>query len=275
MSGGIVLATTMVGVRPRAGDHRFFIVTAFLMAAIVVSGFSLQLAMGRSTFRAPLLLHAHALVFFGWTTFYVLQVALAGTQSRTLHRRLGWVGAGWAALMVVLGTVMTVGMIRRGATPFFFQPAYFLVMNVMSVVTFAGLVAAGIALRRRTAWHRRLLFCGMAVVIGPAFGRLLPMPLLVPHAGWAVFAALMLLPSAGLVADLRRRGRVHPAWWWGMGTITAAQVATSLIAFSPLGLSLYQVATAGAPGARVAPYAFPPPPAGPAVGQSVGASEAR
>ena len=30
-------------------------------------------------------------------------------------------------------------------------------------------------MRRRTDWHRRLMFCGMAILTGPGLGRLLPM----------------------------------------------------------------------------------------------------
>ena len=125
--------------------------------------------------------------------------------------------------------------------------------------------AAAILLRRRTDWHRRLHVCGMAMLTGPAFGRLLPMPLLIPYAGWAVFAALMVWPAIGIVGDLRRRGRVHPAWWWGVGAMLATQMAMSLIAHSPLGVVIYEAVTAGTPGAQVAPLDFPPPPTGPLI----------
>lgn len=254
------MATLAGDVRPTRGDHGFFFASAVAMAAIVVLGFSMQWLMGRSTFRAPAVLHLHALVFMGWTAFYVLQSWLAGHDSIALHKRLGWFGAGLATLMVPLGIFMTVAMARRGATPFFFEPGYFLIMNSLSVLTFGGLVAAAIVNRRRTAWHRRLMFCAMAFVIGPAFGRLLPMPLLVPFSAWAVFAALMVLPAVGMWADRRRTGRVHPAWLWGAGTMAAAQAAMSLIAFSPVGHAIYATATAGSPGAAVNPDAFPPPP---------------
>lgn len=256
------MATLASDLRPVRTDHGFFFASAVVMATIVVLGFGMQWAMGRSTFRAPPMLHVHGLVFLGWTILYVVQAGLVARRSMALHRRLGWLAAALAAVMVPLGILMTVAMVRRGATPFFFQPAYFLVMNTVSVLTFGGLVAAAIVYRRRTAWHRRLLFCAQAFVIGPAFGRLLPMPLLAPYAGWAVFAALMVLPAIGIWADRRRTGRVHPAWIWGVGAMATAQVTMSLIAFSPLGEAIYAAAAAGSPGALVSPYAFPPPPMG-------------
>lgn len=248
------------GARP-GRDERFFLTSAYVMAAVVVAGFGTQLAMGRSSFASPPLVHLHAVVFMGWVAIYVAQNWLAATGRRAQHRALGWVAAGWAAAMVVLGTLVTVVMIRRGGAPFFFQPAYFLVMNPLSILTFAGLTGAAIVNRRRTGWHKRLHFCGMAVLLGPAIGRLLPMPLLIPHAGEWVFAALILFPLAGVLAD-RRRGAVHPAWAWGIGAVAAMQLAINLVAFSPLGTAIYGAVTAASPGAAVDPYAFPPPPMG-------------
>jgi hypothetical protein len=246
-------------------DDRFFLTMAIVMALTVVAGFSLQLAAGRSSFGAPPLVHLHAVVFFGWVTLFVTQNLLVTRGSIALHRRLGWIGAAWASAMIVIGIYITVTMARNGTTPFFFLPAYFLVMNALSILCFGGLVAAAILLRKRTEWHRRLLYCAMAVLTGPAFGRLLPMPLLAPYAQWGVFAAVMLWPLIAIIADLRRRGAVHPALWWGAGTITTVQIAMTLIAHSALGLALYAAATAGHPGAAVAPLDFPPPPAGPLI----------
>lgn len=251
---------------PRIGkDDRLFLTAAIAMAAIVVFGFSLQLVMGRSSFVAPALVHAHALVFMGWVAIYVVQTVSAANGAVALHRRLGWIATGWVVGMVALGITATIAMARRGQVPFFFEPAYFLVMNPMAVLTFAGLTYAAVALRRRTDWHRRLHLCAMAFLIAPAWGRILPMPLLIPYAGWAVFAAVMLVPAAVILVDRRRRGFIHRAWLWGVGTMVAAQVSMGLIAYSPLGLSFYRAVTAGSPGARVDPLAFPPPPGGPLI----------
>lgn len=254
---------TLAGRRSGVGrEERFFLISAVLMAVILIGGFSLQLAMGRSSFRVPLYVHLHAMIFFGWTTLYLLQVALAATGSTGLHRRLGWLSVGWIPAMVVMGTYITVASVRDGRTPFFFQPGYFLVLNPLSILVFAGLASAAIVMRRHTQWHRRLMFCAMTEILGPGFGRILPLPLLIPHAAWAVFAAIMLFPIAGIMRDMRLYGRVHPAWWWGTATLIVAQVATDLISFSPAGIALYEMVTAGSRGAALAPLAFPPSPGG-------------
>lgn len=243
-------------------DDRFFLYTAFAMAAVVIAGFSLQVAAGRSSFASPLLVHAHAVVFMGWVVLYVIQNGFAATGNLALHRRLGWIGAGWIIAMIVLGCAVTVAIVQQARVPFFFKPQHFLVFDPVSLFTFVGLTVAAIVLRRQTDWHRRLHFCGMALLLGPAIGRLLPMPFLIPWAWEATVPAVMIFPMIGVFADIRRSGRVHPAFLLGIGAILGSALLTEAIAYSPLGDALYQAVSAGTPGAAVAPLGFPPSPLG-------------
>jgi hypothetical protein len=239
-------------------DDRFFFITSLIMAAIVVAGFSLMIVTGRSSFGSPPIIHAHAVVFMGWVVLYVTQNALVARGSIALHRRLGWIAAGWVVAMIVLGTVVTVRVIRLGHTPFFFPPALFLVLNPVMILTFAALIVAAIVRRRQTEWHRRLNFSGMALLLGPAYGRLLPMPFLIPYAYEVDTLAVLILPVIGIVFDLRRNGTVHPAWWWGLAAIIGSTLLSEAITYSPLGTVLYRVATEGSAGASIAPLAYPP-----------------
>lgn len=259
------MATVMTErqILPPSGHDRFFVRGALLMALVIVAGFSLQFAMGRSTFVAPPLVHAHAIVFMGWIAIYGLQNAFVATDRIALHRRLGWIAAGWMVAMLVLGYLVTVAMVRRGQVPFFFRPIQFLMFDPGTLVAFVGLTTAAILLHRRTQWHRRLHFCGTTMLLGPGFGRLLPMPLLAPWAWEATFAATMLFPIVGMLADRRRDGRVHPAWLWGVGAMLGAFALIEGATYSPVGAALYRTATAGSPGAAVPGLSFPPPPAGP------------
>jgi hypothetical protein len=244
-------------------DDRFFVRGAIVMALTIVAGFSLQLAMGRSTFASPPLVHAHAIIFMGWVVIYLTQNLLIGTGRVDIHRKLGWIALGWIFPMVLLGCLVTLAMERRGQVPFFFRPVQFLVFDPMTLFFFAGLTIAAVVMRRQTQWHRRLHFCGMALLLGPAFGRLLPLPLLQPWAWEAAFVPCLLFPLAGVVADLRRSGAVHPAWRSGIGAMLACLVLTEAITYSPVGTAIYRVVTAGSPGAAVAPLDFAPPPSGP------------
>jgi len=248
-----------------SGDDRFFVRGAIVMALTIFAAFTFQHAMGRSSFASLPLVHAHAIIFMGWVVIYLTQNLLIGTGRVDIHRKLGWIALGWIFPMVLLGCLVTLAMLRRGQVPFFFRPLQFLVFDPMTLFFFAGLTLAAVAMRRQTQWHRRLHFCGMSLLLGPAFGRLLPLPLLQPWAWEAAFAATLLFPAAGIIADLRRSGSVHPAWRYGIGAMLACLVLTEAITYSPLGTALYRMVTAGSPGAAVSPLGFPPPPAGPQV----------
>src|SRR5437763_475252 len=100
-----------------AGDERFFAGAAIAMTLVIVAGFSHQLAMGRSTFYSPPLVHAHAIMFMGWVAIYLTQNLLVATDRMAIHRRLGWVAAGWIVPMIVLGLGVTLAMVRRGQVP--------------------------------------------------------------------------------------------------------------------------------------------------------------
>lgn len=246
-----------------SGDERFFLRAAIVMTAVIVAGFSFQLAMGRSTFASPARVHVHAIAFMGWVGIYLLQNVFVATGRMALHRRLGWIAAAWIVPMVVLGLWVTVAMVRLGTVPFFFRPLQFLIFDPAAVLTFAGLTAAAILLRRQTEWHRRLHFCGMTILLAPAFGRLLPLPMLQPWAWEAAYAATLLFPIAGVWADRRRTGQVHSAWHWGIGTIVASFLLVEAITYSSLGTAIYDAVTDGSPGAAMPPLEFSPPPTGP------------
>ena len=191
--------------------ERFALKLAVAMAITVVLGFSTQLAMGRSTFASPLRVHLHAVVFMGWVVIFLTQSYLATRGPVALHRKLGWLAAGWVGLMVVLGFVVTLAMVRGGTVPFFFMPQQFLIADPLAVMAFAALTAAAVINRKRTDWHARLHLSALALLVAPAFGRLLPMPMLSPYAFEAAGTATLVFPLAGMIRDWRIEGRVHPA----------------------------------------------------------------
>src|SRR5688572_10119655 len=135
------------------GDERFFLRGAIIMTAIIVFGFSLHLAMGRSTFASPARVHFHAVLFMGWVAIYLTQNILVATGRMHLHRKLGWLAAAWMVAMVVSGFVVTIAMTRACTVPFFFQPLQFLIFDPVAVLTIGGLTTAAIVMRRRTEWH--------------------------------------------------------------------------------------------------------------------------
>ncbi len=243
-----------------ASDEGFFLTMAIVMTLTIVIAFSFNLAMGRSSFDAPPLIHAHAIIFMGWVAIYLMQNVLITSGAVALHRRLGWVAVGWIGLMLIVGPAVTIMDVRRVHQPFFFRPQHFLIFDTIELIGFAVLIAAGIAQRRNTAWHRRLNYCAMALMMEPAFGRLFPSPLLIPYAFEATALGALVFPIVGIVADLRRTGQIHPAWLVGLSGMLLTTLATEVITYSPVGDAIYRVATVGSPGAAVAPLDFPPPP---------------
>jgi hypothetical protein len=243
-------------------EDRFFMRTALAMGVVIVAGFSLHLAMGRSTFAKPLLYHLHGLAFMGWVALFVTQARLATAGPIALHRKLGWVGAVWIVLLVAMGLAITLHVVREGSAPFFFRPQHFLVANPLTLLCFASLTAFAIHLRRQTDWHKRLHICGMAAIMGPAFGRILPSPLMGDYAFDIAVLAGLVFPLAGMVRDMRHRGSVHPAWYWGTLAVIAVIPLAKLVAYSAIGDAIYAAVTAGYPAANVPGLEFGPTPPG-------------
>jgi hypothetical protein len=257
------MATVVSGFPITRERDRFFSGVAIAMALTVIAGFSLHYLAGRSTFEARPIVHVHALAFMGWVGLFTVQAQLgAGRETPQLHRRLGWLGAAWAVLLVVVAFALMIDVTRRGTAPYFFRPQQFLIANCLGVLTFAGFTVAAIRMRHRTDWHRRLHVVGTSMIMGPAFGRLLPSPLLQPLAFEIASLAGLVFPAAGMMRDWRRYGRVHPAWIWAFVAMPATLVAAYVLAFSPIGAALYAAVTSGSPGAAVPGLEFAPPPPG-------------
>jgi len=240
-------------------EEKFFFRMACLMAAVIVAGFAMNLAMGRSTFAVPIVYHIHAFVFFGWVAIYLAQNWLVASGNQALHRSLGRIAAIWVPLMLVLAFAIMFTSLRRTGGPFFFDQNEFLVANTLGLITFGGLVAAAVVQRRRTDWHRRLMFSAMTILTGPGLARLLPMPLMIPNAWRIMTVVTLIFPVIGMIADVRRSGKVHPAWYWGIAAIVVMQLVAELIAYSSLGISLTHWVVDGSAGAARPMHAFLPP----------------
>ena len=238
----------------------FFRNITFVMGLLVLAGFSMQWLAGRSTFTARPLVHVHALIFMGWIAIFVSQASLATSGRIDVHRRLGKLAMLWVPLMVAAAIAIAVDVTRRGTAPFFFLPQYFVVANPMTVLFFAGFFIAAVRMRKRTDWHMRLQICATTCIMGPAFGRLLPMPLIIPYSYQSAEIMCLLFPIAGAIRDWRRDRVVHPAWWYGIAAIPMLLLFSNLIAYSSAGNAIYAWVTAGSPGASVPGLAFPAAP---------------
>lgn len=223
----------------RTVGRPFYMTMSLLMAAVLLGGFSRTVPDDFArTPGLPFLLHVHGAVFTLWVLLFVVQPTLIARGSISLHRRVGWLGAVLAAAMLIMGVAATLFAIRHDVVPGFFPRPIFLVMNLIGISVFAGLVAAGIALRGHAEWHKRLMLCATISILGPGLGRLLPMGSFGGAAPLVMFGAIALFAFAGPVVDVIVRRRIHPAYYWGVSTILLSMIVVGPIAFSPLGTAL-------------------------------------
>lgn len=238
---------------------RFFLIMALVMALVIVAGFSLNLAMGRSSFGAPWPFHVHGLIFMGWLGLYLAQNVTITTGNIALHIRLGQLAYLWIPAMVAAGIMIILVSLRGSGGPFFFAQNEFLISNMAGLLVFGGLALWALRQRRYTGWHRRLMLVAMSALTGPGLGRLLPMPFMIPYA-WPIAVCLTFVFGAiAMLVDWRANGRVHPAYWWGMGINVGGFVLSMLLAYSPLGYAITEAVIAGTPGAQRPMAAFLPP----------------
>lgn len=246
------------GVGTGRAEERFFFRLACAISAVLVAGFVVNLAMGRSSFAVPLVYHLHALVFFGWIALFLTQTWLVASDNMALHRRLGWLAAIWVPVMVAMGLAITVAVMRRTGGPFFFDANEFLISNPLGLATFAGLVALAVHKRRQTDWHRRLMIGAMVTITGPGFGRLLPSPLLVPWA-WEIGSGMgVIFIFIGMARDKRHLGRVHPAWLVGLAAAIGWIALGQVLAYTDWGIELTRSVMQGHPGAARPMEAYMP-----------------
>jgi len=191
----------------------FFVKLAWILAAIIVVGFAQNAALGRVDIpRVPVWVHVHGLLMLGWLGLFVSQNRLAASGNLRLHRKLGWIGAFLVCAIVGVACFTGVMSLALHRFPPFFSASYFLALTLVDTLAFGGLVFAGISNRRDTETHRRLMMGGTIVILEPAFGRLLPMPIIGGETGeWITMAIQLCFVGAIALHDRRTLGRVHPA----------------------------------------------------------------
>ena len=188
-----------------------------IAAAIVVwIGFSPTFFL-RARFQSaplPLYLQIHGALFTTWIAFFIAQTVLVAARRTDVHRKLGWVGAGLALVMVVVGSSAGILSMRDNLAAQGDAALSFLTTPLFSMVAFAALIAAAIRFRRDPQTHKRLMLLATISILDAAVARL-PFEILRSTA-WAYIPATDLFLVAVVLYDLTTRGRVHPAYVWGI-----------------------------------------------------------
>lgn len=152
----------------------FYLTMSLVMAGLVVWGFSktVDAALFHAKPRRPLLLWMHGAAFSTWVMFFIAQSALVRVRKVSVHRALGWFGAGLATLMVGLGCTVAVVMTRFDIRVLHqTDVAQFLSIPFWDMLLFGTCIALAIYWRKKQDYHRRLVFIATCQLMDAAIGR--------------------------------------------------------------------------------------------------------
>jgi uncharacterized membrane protein YozB (DUF420 family) len=215
LAAGVRPVVAVMTAEGRSRDRRFFTGMAIASALTVFIGFAPSYYLSGTFGGRPLttLVHVHGAVATAWIVLFLTQTSLIAAKRTDLHRRLGVAGALLAALLLVVGYLTAVEGARLGVTPPGGPPPLsFLAVPIGTLAVFAILVGAGLAQRRRSETHKRLMLLATISILTPAIARMRYIweggPLL-PIGGTCLFVV------ACLLYDRLSHGRIHPAFLWG------------------------------------------------------------
>ena len=176
----------------------------------------------------PLYLHVHCLVFTTWIALFGAQTTLIAARRTDIHRRLGWVGASLAAVMVVAAITAAILSGRRDVAAGNEDVALtFLTTPLLSMLVFVILIAAAVHCRRSPETHKRLMLLATISILDAAVARW-PVALVsaTPSAYYVLTDGFILIAAA---YDLSSRKRVHAAYLWGGLLVVAAQFSRDVL----------------------------------------------
>jgi hypothetical protein len=186
---------------------------------------------------APKIIHVHAVVFSIWMLILTAQVLFVLRDRVSLHRKLGWIAAGWACVMAVLGPwaimdflALNLGL-PNGDPPF-------LSVNIVDLAGFVTLLFWGIALRRNPAAHRRMMILSTVSLADPGFSRFdfvfLPNGPSSPVAWFLwVFYGNVLIIVLMLAWDFWKRRLMRSFVVGALGLLTAEFAASCIYFYKP------------------------------------------
>lgn len=208
---------------PKSFERRFYAGTSILFAALVFWTFARTYYLRAFLHRPPLpaLLHIHGVVMTGWVVLLAVQSGLITARRVQWHRWLGTFGAGWAVLVVILGTVTTLHASAREVhnhTAFADLQVRITGLELVQMILFATFAATAIWFRKRTDYHKRLMLLTIGCMLPSALARL-PIDNMT---NLFILAGLNLFVLACVGIDSVRNRRLHPAFAFGAGALLLA-----------------------------------------------------
>jgi len=213
----------------------FYFNMALACAAVAFLGFAPTyfLPLARGSYSATPVIHAHGILFFAWTLFFVFQSWLAASGRVMRHRSIGMIGISLATAMTIFGFLVGVGAMKRsaaiGQTD---EGIAFVIVPWSGILFFAVVLAIAIAMVRRPELHKRLMLLASISILDAAVARwsltfLAPPgppgpPPVVVTIPPALVAYLLLVVA--MVHDWRTRGRPHQVYVIGGAMLVAVKI---------------------------------------------------
>ena len=212
-------------------ERYFYFVMSVIVATVVVGGFSLTIGdrLFHPKVSPPALLWVHGGVFFGWMGLFVLQSGLVRTRNTKVHKLLGWYFAAFAAVLPVLGIVITRVMSRWEIITLHQDPverAAFLPIPFQDMLGFTVIFGLAVLLRKRPEYHRRLMLIAACVLTAAAWGRM-DAPTNVPYISF--YCGVDGLILLGVLRDLVVNRRVHAVYLWSIPPLVLCQLGAIAI----------------------------------------------
>ena len=215
----------------RVSDRRLYILAAIIFPLIVLAGFARTYYL-KPFFQTPDLpnriVHLHGIVMTAWVVLFIVQVSLVATRRTRVHQRLGIIGAGLAALVVIVGILTALYAAARDHTPG--PPALaFLIIPLGDMLIFSALVGLALYFRRKLPIHKRLMLLAAVNVLTPAIARI-QLGFIINGGPLAFFGLTDLVLLACVAFDTIKHRRLHPAFLWGAIFIIVMQPLRLLLA---------------------------------------------
>jgi hypothetical protein len=228
------MATVAEPIAEPQGEAQFFARYTLVLAVFILLAFIQFAVRGYSAYVFDYVWpHVHGGLMVAWLAVMVMQTRLVAQGDIARHRKLGWIGAYLVVAEVASGCMAGVMALKAHVVPPFFSNAYFLALTLVSPVVFGGLVFAAITRRKQTDYHRRLMFGSLVAITEPAFGRVLPMPLMIGWGEWLVLGIQLAMLGVVALHDRKTIGRIHPATATAGAIIAMTHVLVELSATNP------------------------------------------
>jgi hypothetical protein len=210
-------------------DRQFFPWLALFLGLLVFAGFAPSFYL-HALFHRPLpaskLIQFHGALMTGWILLFLAQTFLVETGRLSWHRQIGIAGIAYAALIVPIGCMATLYLAQReirahsASVP---SQLNVLGLELTQMLLFAGLVLAGVLLRNRGDFHKRMMAMASLCILPNAIVRLILLSNInVLGSNLVILTIWALLVLCIIGIDAYRLRRLHPAFAWSGSLAIAA-----------------------------------------------------